>query len=88
MEHYRQVIAMKKQKINKTPSVDPIIGEPITSFDLINKYGTYNIQPTCDTQNEYPNIAQGLSEKAVKESLQARDQWLEEQQEQVKKAKP
>lgn len=29
-----------------------------TAFDMVNKYGTYNIQPTADTDNEYPAIAQ------------------------------
>ncbi len=31
-----------------------------TAFDIITKYGTYNIQPTADTENPYPKIAQGL----------------------------
>lgn len=26
--------------------------------ELINRYGTYNIQPTADTDNEYPKIQQ------------------------------
>lgn len=33
---------------------------PDTSFDLINKYGTYEIQPTADTDNPFPKIAHGL----------------------------
>jgi len=33
------------------------------SFDMVNKYGTYNIQPTNDTDNTFPAIAQGLAEK-------------------------
>ena len=28
---------------------------------LINEYGTYEIQPTADTKNVFPAIAQGLS---------------------------
>lgn len=42
------------------PSTDPVTTEPFTVFDLINKYGTYNIQPTADTDNSFPKIAQGL----------------------------
>ena len=36
------------------------MGQPVTAFDLVNKYGTYNIQPTADSENEFPEIAQGL----------------------------
>ncbi|MCH5171037.1 MAG: hypothetical protein J1F24_07105 [Oscillospiraceae bacterium] len=49
-------------------SADPIHGEPRDTFDLVNKYGTYNIQPTADTHNSYPQIAQGLSKIADEES--------------------
>lgn len=49
-------------------SADPIYGEPQDVFDMINKYGTYNIQPTSDTHHDYPKIAQGLSKKADEES--------------------
>lgn len=30
------------------------------AFDMVNEYGTYEIQPTADTQNTFPAIAQGL----------------------------
>lgn len=30
------------------------------AFDMVNRYGTYNIQPTADTENLFPTIAQGL----------------------------
>ena len=49
----------KKQNINKEISATPVIGEPENVFELINKYGTYEIQPTADTDNEFPAIAQG-----------------------------
>jgi len=32
------------------------------TLELINQYGTYNIQPTADTENVFPAIAQGLAE--------------------------
>lgn len=35
-------------------------GRPEDDFSLLNAYGTYNIQPTADTDNLYPAIAQGL----------------------------
>lgn len=34
-----------------------------TSFDIIRKFGTYNIQPTADTENDFPAIAQGKTKK-------------------------
>ena len=39
------------------------MGEPEDSFDMVNKYGTYNIQPTSQTGNSFPHIAQGLPKK-------------------------
>lgn len=40
-----------------------VSGDPVTAEDMVNKYGTYNIQPTSDTENPFPKIAQGLPEK-------------------------
>ncbi len=52
---------MKDQKkINIEPSSTPVSGQPETAFELINKYGTYEIQPTNDSENRFPEIAQGL----------------------------
>lgn len=48
-----------KHKLNMEMSVTAIMGEPETAFDMVNKYGTYEIQPTADTDNEFPCIAQG-----------------------------
>lgn len=55
---------MKNEK--HTPSSNNISGDVEDTFDLINKYGTYEIQPTCDTDEEYPKIAQGLPRKKKK----------------------
>jgi hypothetical protein len=46
-----------------TPSANNVAGQPETAFELINKYGTYNIQPTCDSGNDFPKIAQGIESK-------------------------
>ena len=43
-----------------TPDVHHFPGVPRSSFDLVNMYGTYNIQPTSDTENTFPLIAPGL----------------------------
>ena len=50
------------------PSAANISGQPQTVFDMLNKYGTYNIQLTSDNENEYPKIAQGLPEKGAKKA--------------------
>lgn len=43
-----------------TPMCRPHFGQPDDCLDLINQYGTYNIQPTSDTENLFPLIAPGL----------------------------
>ena len=42
------------------PFADPVFGQPESCAGLVNKYGTYNIQPTTDTDNLFPLIAPGL----------------------------
>ena len=32
---------------------------PETPYEMVNKYGTYEIQPTAETGKSYPTIAQG-----------------------------
>lgn len=56
-------------EVNLEIAVTPVDGEPETSFDMVNKYGTYEIQPTSDTQNEWPTIAQGCPENYKKPSV-------------------
>ena len=45
---------------NLTPPANNYDGAVNDSFDMVNKYGTYEIQPTCGMQSDYPKIAQGL----------------------------
>lgn len=50
------------EKFNKKRveiAAESVEGQPEDSFELINKYGTYEIQPTCESENKYPEIAQG-----------------------------
>lgn len=54
-----------KNKISKntdtsTPSSEGFLDLPESSYQITNKYGTYEIQPTADTANWFPAIAQGL----------------------------
>ncbi len=55
---------MKKRPLKEPTelSVNAVHGQPGSAFELIRKYGTYNIQPTNDSDQEYPGIAQGLPE--------------------------
>ena len=62
----------KKQMSQELPA-DPVMGQPESCFELINKYGTYEIQPTSDSGNKYPAISQGLSKKAAAEASPKND---------------
>ena len=52
-----------KKDDHLTPSANSVYGQPQNVFELINKYGTYNIQPTNDSDQKFPEIAQGFSKK-------------------------
>ena len=45
----------KRHKNDGKPKIVPNANE------IVLKYGTYEIQPTADTDNDFPKIAQGLS---------------------------
>ena len=62
---------------DETPMMNPFFGQPESTFDLINKYGTYNIQPTNEQENAFPAIAQGMPKawsnmEITKEDLEKR----------------
>ena len=59
-------ITEKRDEGNIGHPVNPVMGEPETVFEMINKYGTYNIQPTSDTDNIFPTIAQGYPKKGIR----------------------
>lgn len=58
---------MKKGKIKPVADVSsvPVTGMPETAFDMVNRYGTYNIQATADTENMYPTVAHGFNKKII-----------------------
>jgi len=57
-------VKKSKEKVDlSTPSANSVMGQPETAFELTNKYGTYNLQPTNDSGNAFPKIAQGISKK-------------------------
>ena len=55
------------------PFADPIFGQPESCADLVNKYGTYNIQPTADTENLFPLIAPGLPDEWKRMAIGKKD---------------
>ena len=50
-------------------------GQPDSSDDVINKYGTYEVQRTNGTENDFPQIAQGLSKEETARLRQEKEQW-------------
>ena len=59
--------------VDETPMTHPFFGQPDSTFDLVNKYGTYNIQPTNEQENPFPAIAQGTP-KAWKDKEVTKDE--------------
>ena len=47
---------------DETPILRDFPGVPESCLDLVNEYGTCDIQPTCGIANLFPAIAQGLPE--------------------------
>ena len=60
----------KREEKSKLPVMDissePFGGMPETAFEMVNRYGTYEIQATSDTENMYPAIAQGFNKEIIK----------------------
>ena len=66
---------MPKDHRSQPPERKP--GWPEGDDDIINKYGTYEIQRTNGVENPYPQIAQGLSRQEAAEQLEAAKRWME-----------
>lgn len=56
----------RNQQSDTPLSLQGIGGQPETAEELVNKYGTYEIQPTADSENAFPAIAQGLAKEEQK----------------------
>ena len=66
---------MKKDKkkidlYEKENSLLNVEALPNSAFDMVNRYGTYEIQATADTENLYPAIAQGFNKKIINRDRQ------------------
>ena len=59
-------LSNKNKKENKTADNAPVMCEDWERRQILNKYGTYNIQPTADTENEFPHISQGIPKRSIK----------------------
>ncbi len=64
------------ENINRPPlrpqdeiAATPVSGEPDTVWEQINKYGTYEVQDTTDTDNTFPTIGPPGSFHGCLESL-------------------
>lgn len=58
-----------KNEFNTELSVEKFTRNPETVDEMLNSYGTYNIQPTAVNENDFPAIAQGEN-KRMKERPQ------------------
>ena len=62
-------MSKEKDKILKEIAATPVISRPHDAIELINKYGTYEIQPTAASDNDFPKIAQGLPKEQNRKIL-------------------
>lgn len=66
---------MRKNHVSQPPERKP--GWPEGDDDVINKYGTYQVQRTNGMEHPYPMIAQGLSRRDAETQLREAEQWRE-----------
>ena len=59
----------KKAKDKFEVAANAVIGQPLDSMEMVNKYGTYEIQPTNDSDHDFPKIAQGLPDEKNRKIL-------------------
>ena len=58
-----------------TPDVHRFQGNADSCFDMVNQYGTYEVQATNGTENDYPQIAQGLAKETERELTEKKKDW-------------
>ena len=64
-----EVIRMSEKKRplphpNEEIAATPVLGEPVDVWEQVNKYGTYEVQDTVDTDNVFPTLGYEGSENA------------------------
>ncbi len=61
----------KNEQYDKpTVSSEGVLDTPENVFEQLNKYGTYEIQPTADRADFFPAIAQGLPTQPTGRNMQ------------------
>ena len=60
-------------------------GRPDGEDDVINKYGTYEVQRNNGEENQYPMIAQGLSRAEAMLQLKRAEAWRAKKPKEMKK---
>ena len=68
----------KEKNTIKSPSMLDNDGQPKNSFEYVNFYGTYNIQPTQVQENTYPAIGQGLDKETMNRLSKEAERWKKE----------
>ena len=72
---------MKRKNVFPEPdnNTEGIPDRPLTAGEPIHKYGTYEIQPTAESENDFPMIAQGLSKHQDLRKLGRKSQFPEKE---------
>lgn len=67
-----------KDRFGETPSTLGQNGLPENCSEMVNYFGTYNIQQTENASNTYPAIGQGLAKEEVEKLRKESERWLKE----------
>lgn len=52
---------------------EPVFGSPESCDEILNKYGTYEVQDTADSDNAFPKISHGLPKSRKKKNYKGFD---------------
>lgn len=67
-------------RFSETPSTVEQNGLPENCSEMVNYFGTYEIQQTQNASNTYPAIGQGISEEEAEKLEKESDRWQRENQ--------
>ena len=59
----------------RTPSTIEQNGLPENCSEMVNFFGTYNIQQTDNASNTYPAIGEGLAEEEAEKLIEESERW-------------
>ena len=78
MKNNKHEDKQNKKHFPETPRMVPQDGLPEDCNEMVNFFGTYNIQQTDNSGNTYPAIGQGLAEKEAKKLEKEYDRWIKD----------